>query len=220
MSDDGLRAIRGVVVDEIERIAGVRRRLGRAEGLQRADREPRRRARAAGAQVPRHAARLRRAQRQLGLAEPAAAARALARGRASRWCSSPSSRASRALLASDRNVWREALARWKITGVVPYVVGAPAERRADRARAGRARGAARRGDRAAEAPLRHDRRPAGAGAPCRRRRRRAGAHRQGHQGAADALRQVAADDARRRPAVRVGRAWPTACRWSPRASTA
>ena len=30
----------------------------------------------------------------------------------------------RALLDSDRNVWREALARWKITGVVPYVIGA------------------------------------------------------------------------------------------------
>lgn len=30
----------------------------------------------------------------------------------------------RALLADKRNVWREALARWNITGVLPYVVGA------------------------------------------------------------------------------------------------
>jgi hypothetical protein len=30
----------------------------------------------------------------------------------------------RTLLASDRNVWRDALARWKISGVQPYVVGA------------------------------------------------------------------------------------------------
>jgi 16S rRNA (guanine527-N7)-methyltransferase len=30
----------------------------------------------------------------------------------------------RALLATDRNVWRERLAQWQVTGVVPYVAGA------------------------------------------------------------------------------------------------
>ena len=45
-------------------------------------------------------------------------------------------------------------------------------------------------------------------------------HRQGDEGAADALLEVAADDARRRAEVRSRCVWRMACRWWPRASTA
>ena len=182
---------------------GVRRWLGRTEGVQRADRQPRRRTRAAGAQVPRHAAGLRLAQRQLGLGEPAAATRALPRGAQVagaqariRQAADPARLEPQCLARGPRALEdhrRRALCH-----------RCAAQRRAHRPRAGRTRGAPCRGDRAAEAPLRHERCAAGAGAPCRRCRCRAGAHRQGHPGAAHALRQVAADDARRRPAVRIG----------------
>jgi hypothetical protein len=123
MTDDGLRAIRGVVVDEIQRIASFAD--GSAELKAFNERI-----------ASRVAERERQALKFLGTPPGFGA-----RNGSSAWPNlllqlerSPGDRKSlvlkpelarvRALLASDRNVWREALARWKITGAQPYVVGA------------------------------------------------------------------------------------------------
>jgi len=123
MSDDGLRAIRGVVVDEIRRVAAFAD--GSAELKAFNERI-----------ASRVAERERQALKFLGTPPGFGA-----RNGSSAWVNlllqlerSPGERKSlvlkpefarlRTLLASDRNVWREALARWKISGVVPYVIGA------------------------------------------------------------------------------------------------
>lgn len=123
MSDDGLRAIRAAVVEEIQRVAAL------------ADGSPELKA-----FNERLASRVTERERQAVkfLGTPPGFG---ARSGSSAWSdllmqleSSPGTRKSlvmkpefarvRALLASDRNVWRDALARWKVTGVTPYVVGA------------------------------------------------------------------------------------------------
>ncbi len=203
MSDDGLRAIRSVVVDEIGRIAAFAD--GSAELKAFNERI-----------ASRVAERERQALKFLGTPPGFGA-----RDGNSDWANlllqlerSPGERKSlvlkpefakvRALLDANRNVWREALARWNITGVVPYVVGArPSAALIAREQAEREARLAEETERLKQ-QLRHDRRAAGAGAPRRRRRCRAGADRQGHAGAAHAFRQGAADDAGRQPAVRVG----------------
>ena len=123
MTDDGLRAIRSVVVDEIRRIAAFAD--GSAELKAFNERI-----------ASRVAERERQALKFLGTPPGFGA-----RDGNSDWANlllqlerSPGERKSlvlkpefakvRALLDSNRNVWREALARWKITGVVPYIVGA------------------------------------------------------------------------------------------------
>lgn len=123
MTDEGLRAIRQVVVDEIRRIADY------------ADGSPELRA-----FNERLASRITERERQAikFLGTPPGFG---ARSGSSAWPNlllqlerSPGTRKSlvlkpefarvRALLATDRNVWREQLARWNLTGVTPYVVGA------------------------------------------------------------------------------------------------
>ena len=123
MSDEGLRAIRSVVVDEIQRVAAFAD--GSAELKAFNERI-----------ASRVAERERQALKFLGTPPGFGA-----RHGSSAWVElllqlerSPGERKSlvlkpefarlRTLLDSDRNVWREALARWKISGVVPYVVGA------------------------------------------------------------------------------------------------
>ena len=123
MTDDGLRAIRSVVVDEIQRIAAFAD--GSAELKAFNERI-----------ASRVAERERQAVKFLGTPPGFGA-----RSGSSAWINlllqlehSPGPRKSlvlkpeftkvRASLDSNRNVWREALARWKITGVVPYVIGA------------------------------------------------------------------------------------------------
>ena len=197
----------------------LRRRLARAQGVQRADRQPRRRARAAGAEVPRHAARLRRAQRRLGLDGPAAAAREARPATASRWCSSPSSRASASCSPPTRNFWRERLAEWKITGVAPYVVGArPSPALIAREQAEREPRLAEETERLKRA-LRLDRHAGGA----RALRRRADAELAAIEKATRCRRRrfvksppMTLDDDLRFETARLARA----CRWWPRASTA
>ncbi|MEO5881963.1 MAG: hypothetical protein ABIQ06_06065 [Caldimonas sp.] len=123
MTDDGLRAIRSLVVDEIQRVAAF------AEGSAEL--------RAFNERIAsRIAERERQALKFLGTPPGFGS-----RNGSSAWVNllmqlehSPGDRKSlvlkpefarlRALLATDRNVWREALLRWKITGVVPYVIGA------------------------------------------------------------------------------------------------
>jgi hypothetical protein len=123
MSDEGLRAIRRVVVEEIERIAAF------ADGSAEL--------KAFNERISsRVAERERQALKFLGTPPGFGS-----RSGSSAWPNlllqlerSPGERKSlvlkpefariRALLASDRNPWREALARWKISGVTPYVVGA------------------------------------------------------------------------------------------------
>ena len=123
MSDDGLRALRTVVVDEIQRIAALAD--GSAELKAFNERI-----------ASRVAERERQAVKFLGTPPGFGA-----RDGNSAWVNlllqlerSPAPRKSlvmkpefakvRALLESNRNVWRESLARWQITGVAPYVVGA------------------------------------------------------------------------------------------------
>jgi len=123
MSDDGLRALRTVVVDEIARIAAYADGSAELKAFNE---------RIAG----RVAERERQAVKFLGTPPGFGA-----RSGSSAWVNlliqlerSPGARKSlvmkpefakvRALLDSNRNLWREVLARWKITGVVPYVVGA------------------------------------------------------------------------------------------------
>lgn len=123
MDDDGLRAIRTVVVDEIRRIAALPD--GSAELKAFNERI-----------ASRVAERERQALKFLGTPPGFGA-----RHGSSAWVDlllrlerSPGARKSlvlkpefarvRALLAEQRNVWRELLARWNITGVVPYVAGA------------------------------------------------------------------------------------------------
>ena len=123
MTDDGLRAIRAVVVDEIQRIAAFAD--GSAELKAFNERI-----------ASRVAERERQALKFLGTPPGFGS-----RNGSSAWVNlllqlehSPGNRKSlvlkpeftrlRTLLDSNRNVWREALARWKITGVVPYVIGA------------------------------------------------------------------------------------------------
>jgi len=123
MTDDGLRAIRSVVVDEIRRIAAFAD--GSAELKAFNERI-----------ASRVAERERQALKFLGTPPGFGA-----RDGNSNWANlllqlerSPGERKSlvlkpeftkvRALLDSNRNVWREALARWRVTGVVPYIVGA------------------------------------------------------------------------------------------------
>jgi Zn-dependent M16 (insulinase) family peptidase len=123
MSDDGLRAMRSVVVDEIRRIAAF------------ADGSPELKA-FNERLLSRVAERERQAVKFLGTPPGFGA-----RSGSSAWPNlllqlerSPGTRKSlvlkpeftsiRAALDSNRNVWREALARWNISGVVPYVIGA------------------------------------------------------------------------------------------------
>ena len=123
MSDEGLRAIRGVVVEEIARIAAFADGSSELKAFNERI-------------MSRVAERERQALKFLGTPPGFGT-----RSGSSAWPNlllqlerSPGDRKSlvlkpefariRALLASDRNVWREALARWKITGVMPYVVGA------------------------------------------------------------------------------------------------
>ncbi|HEY6087103.1 MAG TPA: hypothetical protein VIV84_05130 [Burkholderiaceae bacterium] len=123
MGDDGLHAIRSVVVDEIRRIAAFAD--GSAELKSFNERV-----------LSRVAERERQAVKFLGTPPGFGA-----RSGSSAWPNlllqlerSPGTRKSlvlkpefarvRAALDSNRNVWREALARWNISGVVPYVVGA------------------------------------------------------------------------------------------------
>jgi Zn-dependent M16 (insulinase) family peptidase len=123
MTDDGLRAIRSVVEGEIARIAAFSD--GSAE------------LKAFNERISsRVAERERQAVKFLGTPPGFGA-----RNGSSAWANlllqlehSPGTRKSlvlkpefaklRALLDSNRNVWREALVRWNITGVVPYVIGA------------------------------------------------------------------------------------------------
>ena len=123
MTDDGLRAIRSVVAGEIARIAAFSD--GSAE------------LKAFNERISsRVAERERQAVKFLGTPPGFGA-----RNGSSAWANlllqlehSPGTRKSlvlkpefaklRALLDSNRNVWREALVRWNITGVVPYVIGA------------------------------------------------------------------------------------------------
>lgn len=123
MSDEGLRAMRKIVVDELQRIAAF------ADGSAEL--------KAFNERVSsRVAERERQAIKFLGTPPGFGS-----RNGSSAWPNlllqlehSPGTRKSlvfkpefatlRALLADNRNVWREALARWNITGVLPYVVGA------------------------------------------------------------------------------------------------
>ena len=123
MTDEGLRAIRSVVTDEIQRIANFADGSAELAAFNERIRS-------------RIAERERQALKFLGTPPGFGA-----RDGNSAWPDlllqlerSPGDRKSlvlkpefarvRSLLDSGRNVWREALARWKITGVVPYVVGA------------------------------------------------------------------------------------------------
>ena len=123
MTDEGLRALRSVVTDEIQRIAAFAD--GSAELKAFNERI-----------ASRIAERERQALKFLGTPPGFGS-----RSGSSAWVNlllqlerSPGERKSlvlkpefarlRTLLASDRNIWREALARWKITGVGPYVIGA------------------------------------------------------------------------------------------------
>lgn len=123
MSDAGLRAMRQLVVDEIARIAAW------ADGSDELKAFNER----IGNRV---LERERQALRFIGTPPGFGA-----RGGNSDWVDllmqlerSPGTRKSlvmkpefarvRSLLQSERNVWRELLARWKITGVVPYITGA------------------------------------------------------------------------------------------------
>jgi hypothetical protein len=123
MSDDGLRALRTVVVDEIQRIAAYANGSPELKAFNERI-------------ASRVAERERQAVKFLGTPPGFGA-----RDGSSAWPNllmqlerSPGPRKSlvlkpefakvRALLESNRNVWREILARWKITGVVPYVIGA------------------------------------------------------------------------------------------------
>ena len=123
MSDDALRALRTVVVDEIQRIAAFAD--GSAELKAFNERI-----------ASRVAERERQAVKFLGTPPGFGA-----RQGSSAWPNllmqlerSPGPRKSlvmkpefakvRAAIESNRNVWREALARWKITGVAPYIAGA------------------------------------------------------------------------------------------------
>lgn len=123
MSDDGLRALRTVVVDEIQRIVALPD--GSAELKAFNER-----------MASRVAERERQAVKFLGTPPGFGA-----RSGSSAWPDlllqlerSPGARKSlvlkpefariRAALDPSRNAWRELLARWKITGVTPYIVGA------------------------------------------------------------------------------------------------
>jgi Zn-dependent M16 (insulinase) family peptidase len=124
MSDEGLKAVRALVMQEIDRIAALPD--GSTELRQFNERV---------------ASRVVEAERQLVKfigTPPGFGARA---GAGSQWMDhllrlekSPGARKSltmkpeiarvKALLAGDRNFWREHLARWKVTGTTPYIVGA------------------------------------------------------------------------------------------------
>ena len=203
MTDEGLRAIRSVVVDEIQRIAAFADGSAELKAFNERDRQPRRRARAAGAQVPRHAAGLRLAQRQLGLGEPAAAARALARRRASRWCSSPSSPGCGPCSPPTATSG----ARPSRAGRSP--ASCPTSSARGRIPRSSPREQAEREARLAEETERLKRRYGTTDAQQALARHAADADAElaridkATAGAADALREVAADDARRRAAVRV-----------------
>ncbi len=123
MGDEGLRAIRRVVVDELRRIAAWPDGSAELKAFNQR-------------LASRVAERERQALKFLGTPPGFGA-----RGGSSAWVnllmqleSSPGARKSlvlkpefvrvRTLLASERNVWREALARWKISDTEPYVVGA------------------------------------------------------------------------------------------------
>ncbi|MES2958949.1 MAG: hypothetical protein V4792_12220 [Pseudomonadota bacterium] len=123
MSDEGLRAMRSVVVDEIRRIAAF------------ADGSPELKA-FNERMLSRVTERERQAVKFLGTPPGFGA-----RNGSSAWPNlllqlerSPGTRKSlvlkpefaraRAALDPSRNTWREVLARWNITGVVPYVIGA------------------------------------------------------------------------------------------------
>ncbi len=123
MSDDGLRAMRQVVVDELARIAAWPDGSAELAAFNQ---------RIANRVLERE----RQALRFIGTPPGFGA-----RGGSSAWVDllfqlerSPGSRKSlvmkpefarvRELLGSGRNVWRERLARWQITGTVPYVTGA------------------------------------------------------------------------------------------------
>jgi len=123
MTDEGLRAIRAVVVDEIARIAAFADGSAELKAFNERIRS-------------RVAERERLALKFLGTPPGFGS-----RNGSSAWPNlllmlerSPGDRKSlvlkpefarvRELLATDRNVWREALARWKVTGVQPYIVGA------------------------------------------------------------------------------------------------
>ena len=123
MSDDGLRAVRTLVMQEIDRIAAL------------PDGSPE--LREFNARV---ASRVVETERQLAkfIGTPPGFG---ARSGGSQWMDhllrlekSPGARKSltmkpefervRSLLAGDRNFWRERLAQWKVTGTTPYIVGA------------------------------------------------------------------------------------------------
>ncbi len=123
MTDEGLRALRQIVVDELARIASWSDGSPELKAFNER-------------MASRAAERQRRALRFIG-APPGFGARS----GSSAWVDlllqleqSPGTRKSlvmkpefarvRSLLQSDRNVWRERLAQWRITGVTPYVTGA------------------------------------------------------------------------------------------------
>lgn len=123
MSDDGLRAIRTAIVDELRRIAAWPDGSPELKAFHQR-------------LASRVAERERQAVKFLGTPPGFGA-----RSGSSAWPDlllqlerSPGTRKSlvlkpefarvRALLASERNPWRERLARWNVTGVTPYVVGA------------------------------------------------------------------------------------------------
>ena len=123
MNDEGLRTMRKVVIDEIARIASFTDGSPELKAFNERI-------------ASRVAERERQAVKFLGTPPGFGA-----RSGSSAWVDllmqleqSPGARKSlvlkpefakvRSALASERNVWRDALARWQISGVLPYVVGA------------------------------------------------------------------------------------------------
>jgi Zn-dependent M16 (insulinase) family peptidase len=123
MGDDGLRAVRTLVMQEIDRIAALpdgspelREFNGRvASRVVEAERQlakfigtpPGFGARSGGSQWMDHLLRLEKSP-----------------GARKSLTMKPEFARIRALLAGDRNLWREYLAQWKVTGTTPYIVGA------------------------------------------------------------------------------------------------